>query len=495
MSNSNDCDNSCPVPESISAPYVSHNIEDKRYLWQPVSIPYTQHFKGKVNARPPGELPPPSGFPGNGKQRPLNVVYCKAPATVSAPYVAHILKPCPIFHQPVSIPFTQHYYHRKEKDRGYKTALPPPSGFPNYMGVQKYSLSCKCKEPDSAPYVAHILKPPQMFHLPQSIPYSQHFFICPDKKKPGELPPPYVEYWNDPHKVRCETHNNNIYCQESTATPYAAHEINDKKVITYGPISGPYGQHNLYPLPTYTHSFAQPATFVQGGYNYKKFKCPVPQYCQMPLSIPYIQHVLKLIPKTPPVYGLPYAQHASQEFVKRIPGGGGPPALAGVNTMFVTNVNKSSYNADPCNPCYDAKACYNLSTTYGPHGVYPCTGTGTQPLLCCPKPKPFGIIQNKLCPKKPKNKQLVLKDSSTVYGKPDVPFGVIQNLNLCKGEKIPTPFGIITDSVGLGVQKQLLCRNPCPCPYTRGLLANQPIGTPFSVVANNKHRLYWVPSC
>lgn len=515
---SSKCHRSCVLPQSESAPFVSHNIEEKRYKWEPKGVPFTQHFGGKMNVKPKTNASPPANF-ATGPERPLDVTYCKEPSTKSAPFVAHMLKPCPVFHQPPSTPYTQHFFYQKVKVNPGEGQ--PPSGFGCPPLALKSSFLCKGRETKSAPYVSHVIDPCQKFHVPQSTPYTQHFSCCPKTEKPGEAVAPYIAYKRDPHTWTCEQHNDNIYCKKNGSAPFGDHDINPKKVISCGNLS----YQNLFPLPTYFHSSTAPP-YVLGGYKDKTKKkgCRPEKYCETPSGGPYGQHILKLYPKTPSIIGAPYAQHASQKYVKRDAGGGGPPALSGVNTMFQTKKINTGFicEEDDDKQAIYRKACYNLGAPFAQHGKYPneksdkddpfvpivCDkeddssgcALASGKLLCCPAPKPYSTIKNSRCPRKKCKKPViepVPSDRPVVYQKPDVPFGVVQNLGLCQGEPIPVVFSAIHDKVGLGVQKTSRIYNPCTqkttkvgCPYTKSLLRTQGKNVPFGAVMNNPHKLY-----
>ena len=387
----------------------------------------------------------------------------EVPPSIAPTYAAHNISEPVYKRQPGSIPFIQHSNIKLNRD---KTTVVDPK--PKFVGlpIQVYD---RVPQTDSAPYVAHILKPLPAFHTPISTPYSQHFYYKKTNISRGESCPPFVMCDNKNAKKNLPQEKRMIR-RPSEAPPFVmCDNKNDRKVVEEP--------------PKYCNTHAEPRAIFC---NRKDEKKNTTVYYKESESIPFNGHVLKLDPVIPPTIGGGYGSHTDQRHVPRDRGCGGPPIIP-------FSCNNKDYETIICNPCYDPESGYNLSSTYGPHGKYPCTKSDKDKpfepiidldedndkygkLLTCPPPKCFGSIKNKRC--RTKKKKIFVSVDTTKRDPNDIPFGSIQNIDSCPNDKklLEVKFGMINNKVGDGVKN-------IKKSYDRSC---------FSSISNNPHQIDWL---
>lgn len=457
----------CIQPESISVPYTSHNIDPVVYVDELLSIPFAQHNNNKQNPykKTVGQSVPvfstaiiPQVNPG---------VVCVG----SVPYSSHNIKKPPLYHNPQSTPYTQHFsYKPKVKSKGTSD---PPSNF-NCDNTKLINVPyCKCPPNISGGYAGHNYDK-RIYQPILSTPYTQHFTQPINKKIGGVLPPPYVQY-------KRKTKNDRLKCLRCEVNISLPH-LKEPKIISYGNIGAVFGSHNLNPLPKYVGGIASNAggKYINNNKNKDKGKRKDKE-CNYSISAPFVQHVLDSVFIPPPTIGGTYGSHSNQKCVPSIRGSGG-----GINIEFVHSSDKSAIDKARPNIKCD-KVAYN--TTFASHSVYPNTKIekpappepeeygnkdvvqgipyGSHSRVKKKKP-PYGLIENGSCQQPKWLLKRIERLPTKAYN--DIPFGSINNgHSKCSYENIP--FGAIYNVIG-----------------TRG--KHYPVKAGYGNISNNPHIVY-----
>tara|TARA_B110000908_G_C10266245_1_gene464232 strand:+ start:3192 stop:4826 length:1635 start_codon:yes stop_codon:yes gene_type:complete len=542
---SGSCDNKSAHP--INTPFGDHDLTPLEYSWCPKSLNYTSHYLGKVTASGPSEAVPnyrPVTKPCKTNiHKKLNTSYC--PINNTAVFASHNLASLKPVINVESVPYTSHYsgaYPKTAPSVG--TVSYPPTTTPCKKNIPKQEGTCYCPlNYSSSTYSAHNISPLKPIVSVESISYSQHYLGQYPTYKKSEGQPNYRPYTGPCIKSDST---------KPTAATYVSHVLYPPCVQQLETISGPYVSHSIQSLPNKYKGGVESNQIGPSAFSTKqcidvsrpKSSCIV----KLPENAPYTQHVLEMPYVIEPTYGLPFAQHSSQKYVRFDNSAGSAPALAVVNTMFDSKcwLPEEGYTNVPSSVPYGGHIlihklkCKNnkaLGGLYGSHGDYPYEPEVATFLTYC-NPDiysiPYGDHRWREQPATPftqvknsKNTETVVtKHINTTTGeiyyitppetcpKAVLPFGDILNDGTKIGQRQCSPFASVNNKVGSGYPSyEVISGDPTGFHFTfqvSGLqkastkylgcnTRNTPFTqhtkykeTPFSVVSNNPHQINYL---